>query len=101
MCESGDYEVDEATNGCESLLVEVLEQEDEAAEHVNFDTFRDVDGNVVTPVELSDSDFTAAVTPRPASRESDDDNDTVEVDDSPSLSEAAHALFVIQAVTVK
>ncbi|KAH7931774.1 hypothetical protein HPB49_026002 [Dermacentor silvarum] len=41
-----------------------------ADEEVNFGTFRDVDGDVTTSPDFSDSDIVAAVAPRPASSES-------------------------------
>ncbi|KAH7958299.1 hypothetical protein HPB49_000639 [Dermacentor silvarum] len=40
-----------------------------ADEEVNFGTFRDVDGDMTTSPDFSDSDIVAAVAPRPASSE--------------------------------
>lgn len=91
--------MDKDAEKCESLLVEVLEREGDAAEQMNFITFRDVDGDVVTSSEFSDSEIVAAVAPHPASSESDDDD--VEVDDGPSLSDAAHAVSVMRAFAEK
>ncbi|XP_037564678.1 tigger transposable element-derived protein 4-like [Dermacentor silvarum] len=85
---------------CENLLVEVLERQGAADEEVNFGTFRDVDGDVTTSPDFSDSDIVAAVAPRPASSESEEDSD-VEVDDGPSLSDAARAVAVMRAFAEK
>ncbi|KAL1436876.1 hypothetical protein MTO96_049273 [Rhipicephalus appendiculatus] len=83
MFEGGDDDADgEDTQDCENLLVEVLERQGAADEEVNFGTFRDVDGDVTTSPDFTDSDIVAAVAPRPASSESEEDSD-VEVDDGP------------------
>lgn len=90
----------EDTEDCESLLAEVLERQGEGVEKLNFGTFRDVDGDVVTSPNFSDSDIVAAVAPRPDSSESEEESD-VEVDDGPSLSEAARAVTVMRAFAEK
>ncbi|XP_037558463.1 jerky protein homolog-like [Dermacentor silvarum] len=97
----GDDDADgEDAEDCENLLVEVLERQGAADEEVNFGTFRDVDGDVTTSPDFSDSDIVAAVAPRPASSESEEDSD-VEVDDGPSLSDAARAVAVMRAFAEK
>ncbi|KAL1457236.1 hypothetical protein MTO96_027714 [Rhipicephalus appendiculatus] len=67
MLEGDDNEDGEDTEDCESLLVEVLGRQGEAVEKLNFSTFRDVNRDVVTSLDISDSDIVAAVAPRPAS----------------------------------
>lgn len=89
-------EIDKDAEGCESLLAEVQEQQGDAAEQINFDTFRDVDGDV-TSSEFLDSEIVAVVAPRSASSESDDDDDNAELDDGPSLSDTARAVSVMRA----
>ncbi|KAH7984507.1 hypothetical protein HPB52_022145 [Rhipicephalus sanguineus] len=90
----------EDTEDCKSLLAEVLERQGEGVEKLNFGTFRDVDGDVVTSPNFSNSDIVAAVAPRPDSSESEEESD-VEVDDGPSLSEAARAVTVMRAFAEK
>ncbi|KAH8019017.1 hypothetical protein HPB51_019214 [Rhipicephalus microplus] len=95
-----DNEDGEDTEDCESLLVEVLERQGEGVDKFNFGTFRDVDGDVLTSPDFSDSDIVAAIAPRPDSSESEEEGD-VEVDDGPSLSEAARAVTVMRAFAEK
>ncbi|KAH6923666.1 hypothetical protein HPB50_004406 [Hyalomma asiaticum] len=84
----------------------VLERQGAEDGEVNFGTFRDVDGppppppDVTTSPDFSDSEIVATVAPRPASSESEEDSD-VEVDDGPSISDAAHAAAVTRGFTEK
>nr|XP_050032048.1 tigger transposable element-derived protein 6-like [Dermacentor andersoni] len=93
--EGGSDKVDEDTEHCVSLLAEILEQQGDAAEQVNVETFRDVDDEVVTLPEFSDGNIVADIAPRPASSKSDDDDGDVEVDNCPSLSDVVHALSIM------
>ncbi|KAH6943426.1 hypothetical protein HPB50_021658 [Hyalomma asiaticum] len=94
MRQGDDDKVDEATDDCEGLLAEVPKRQGEAVEHVNVDTFRNVDGEITLP-ELSDCDTVTAVGPCQASSESEDDNDDTEVDSGTSSSEVAGPLTVM------
>ncbi|KAH6944864.1 hypothetical protein HPB50_005637 [Hyalomma asiaticum] len=91
----GEGKIDRDAEDCESLLAEVLERQGDAAEQMNFDTFRHIDGNVVTSSEFSDSEIIATTAPCPASSKSNDDNGDAELDDGPSLSDVAHAVSVM------
>ncbi|KAH7979784.1 hypothetical protein HPB49_011011 [Dermacentor silvarum] len=56
VCGGDDADGEDAED-CENLLVEVLERQGAADEEVNFGTFGDVDGDVTTSPDFSDSDM--------------------------------------------
>ncbi|KAH8029306.1 hypothetical protein HPB51_025174 [Rhipicephalus microplus] len=63
-----DSEDGEDTEDCESLLVEVHELQREGIRKLNFGTFRDVYGDVVTSPDFSDTAIVATVAPHPEAK---------------------------------
>ncbi|KAH6946347.1 hypothetical protein HPB50_012876 [Hyalomma asiaticum] len=97
-------ESEECADDCDSLLTEVLECQG-SAEALHFESFRDLDSDVATSPDLTDSEIVAAVVPHEAEDDEndDDDGDDVEADPdpSPSLTAVADAVAVMRAFAEK
>ncbi|KAH6945720.1 hypothetical protein HPB50_009703 [Hyalomma asiaticum] len=97
-------ESEECAADCDSLLTEVLERQG-SAEALHFESFRDLDSDVATSPDLTDSEIVAAVVPREVEDDenADDDGDDVEADPdpSPSLTAVADAVAVMRAFAEK
>ncbi|KAL1470282.1 hypothetical protein MTO96_040521 [Rhipicephalus appendiculatus] len=89
------------TANCEALIAEVLERQG-GRDKVAFATFWDIDRNVETCEDLSDSDIVNSVCGKSPSasdtEEQDDDDNNAELQDvpCPSVAEAARALDVMR-----
>ncbi|KAH6947302.1 hypothetical protein HPB50_018360 [Hyalomma asiaticum] len=93
-------ESEECADDCDSLLKEVLEHQG-SAKALHFESFHDLDSDMATSPDLTESEIVATVVPREV--EDDDDSDDVEadLDASQSLTAVADAVAVMRAFAEK
>ncbi|KAH6935284.1 hypothetical protein HPB50_005019 [Hyalomma asiaticum] len=89
----------ECADECDSLLTEVLEHQ-ASAEALHFESFHDLDSDMATSPDLTDSKIVAAVVPREVEDDEYDDDD-IEADPSPPLMAVADAMAVMTAFVEK
>ncbi|KAH6944265.1 hypothetical protein HPB50_002524 [Hyalomma asiaticum] len=78
-------ESEEYADDCDSLLTETLERQG-GAEALQFQSFRDLNSDVATSPDLTDSEIVATVMPREVEDDEndDDDSDDIEADPDPT-----------------
>ncbi|KAH6939383.1 hypothetical protein HPB50_017743 [Hyalomma asiaticum] len=95
---------EECDDNCNSLLTEVLERQG-SAEALQFESFRDLDSDVATSPDLTDSEIVAAFVPREFEDDENDDDDgyviKVEPDQGPPLMAVDDAVAVTRAFAEK